>query len=250
MKTTWQVSTSSSTVFQGMGNIGGLTAGMAVDMDGDLQPDGSVLATRVAVPDASTTNLTVNSGPLMQVAAAFPVLDQVNQEEEGGQQFISGWPAYSFGSATFATWGGLSNVASLPFPASFTAANMVPGQLTSITSHVTSVANSPVYVPATVVTLMPQTINGTVAAVATAGSFTIYTVELAPYDFFPQFAVQGGQNMLVTNPLIVMVYADQNTQMTAGSPGVGTVARFTGVIFNDNGALQMDCTQAASGVAE
>jgi hypothetical protein len=34
------------------------------------------------------------------------------------------------------------------------------------------------------------------------------------------------------------------------APSAGSVARFTGVIFDDNGTLRMDCTQVSSGVAE
>jgi len=251
MSTTWSVTTNSSTAFQGIGNANGLTTGMAVDMDGILQADGSIMATRVAVPDPDTTDLVVNRGPLMQVASSVPVLNQVNQEEEGSQQYIDGWPAYNFGSATFATWGGISNTASLPFAASFDAANMVPGQMVAITSHVTNVGLYPEYVPATVITLMPQTINATVQAVETAGAFTTYTVELASYDFFPQFAVQGGQTTLLTNPLQVVVYVGQDTQMVnAGSLAAGSQQRFTGMIFNDNGTLRMDCTQVAGGVTD
>jgi hypothetical protein len=250
-KTMWRVDTNSTTAFQGVGNAGGLTAGVAVDLDGILQADGSVLATRVAAPDANTTNLVVNSGPLMLVAASAPVLNQVNQEAEGSLPFIDGWPVYSFGNATFATWGGLLNLASLPFAPSFNAADMVPGQMVAISSHVTDVGPYPTYAPAAVVTLMPQTINGTVQAVATLGAFTTYTVELQPYDLFSQFAVQGGQTTLLKNPLQVVVYADQNTRMVNGvSPVAGSVLRFTGVIFNDNGTLRMDCTQVTAGVAE
>lgn len=251
MSTTWRVSTDTSTAYQGIGNAAGLTAGMAVDLDGTLQTDGSVLATRIAVPDADTTNLVVNRGPLMQVASSVPLLLQVDQEAEGSQQFVDGWPDYNFSNAAFATWGGLSNVASLPFTPSFAAANMVPGQMVAVTSHVTAVAPYPALVPAAVMTLMPQTINGTVQAVATAGAFTTYTVELSSYDIFPQFAVQGGQTTLLNNSLQVVVYADQNTQMVnVGAIAAGSAVRFTGVIFNDNGTLRMDCTQVAEGVAE
>ena len=251
MNTTWRVNTNDNTAFQGIGNAGGLTSGMAVDLDGILQADGSVLAMRVAVPDADTTDLVVNSGPLMQVAAAVPVLMQVNQEAEGSQQYIDGWPVYNFSNATFATWGGIPNMASLPFTAGFDAADIVPGQMVAITSHVTALGPYPKYAPATVITLMPQTINGTVQAVGTAVAFTTYTVQLQPYDLFPQFAVQGGQTTLLTNPLQVVAYADQNTQMVnVESPASGSVLRFTGVIFNDNGTLRMDCTQVTGGVAE
>lgn len=251
--TVWTVNTNGSTVFQGVGNAAGLTTGMAVDLDGTLQTDGSVLAMRVAAPDPDTTDLVVNRGALMKVWSSAPVLYQVNQTAEGPQTGpqadILGWVAYNFSNATFATWGGISNAASLPFSASFNGANMVPGQMVAITSHVTTVAPFPAYVPATVITLMPQTINGTVEAIGAAGAFTTYTVQLAPYDIAPQFAAQGNQTTLLTTPSQVVVYTDPNTVMLIQA-GVGSVLRFTGVLFNDNGTLRMDCTQVAAGIAE
>jgi len=249
LNTTWTVETGANTVFQGIGNAAGLGAGMPVDIDGTLQADGSVLATRVAVLDADTTNLTMNSGPLMQVASSVPVLSQVNQLAEGSEQYVRTWPQYDFGNATFSVWGGLTNMASLPFGASFRASNLVPGQMVAVTTHVTDIPNGPNYTPATTVTLMPQTIDGTVTATATAGGFTTYTVQLAAYDMFPQFAVQGGQPTRLTNPSQVVVYADANAQ-TVGGGETNNLGRFTGVIFNDNGTLRMDATQVANGVAE
>lgn len=247
---TWNVSTNSSTVFQGIGNTDGLAAGMPVDLDGALQPDGSVLATRVAVPDPDATDLTVNIGLLREVDSSDPLLNQVAQEEEGPVQYeIIGWPEYNDSNTAFAIWGGLANLASLPFPASFSSANMVAGQMVLITTHATAVENYPTLVPATTTTLMPQTIDGTVQGMGTAGGFTTYTVQLAPYDFFPTFAVQGGQTTLLTNPQQVVVYADSNAQInTTATPGVGSLLRFSGVIFNDNGTLRMDCFAVADGV--
>jgi hypothetical protein len=54
----WQVTTSESTVYQGITGSSKLTAGMPVDMDAAIQPDGSLLAARIAVYDTNTTNLT------------------------------------------------------------------------------------------------------------------------------------------------------------------------------------------------
>lgn len=251
MSTTWNVNTNVTTTYQGIASAEGLTAGMAVDLDGVLAADGSVLATRVAVPDTDTTNLVVNQGPVIELQSSSPILQQVNQEADGSQQYIDGWGAYSFGDANFAIWGGLTNVTSLPFVASFAADKMVTGQMVAITSHVTSVGPFPTYVPATVVTLMPQTIDGVVRATGTASPFTTYTIQLAPYDVFPQFAVQGGQTTVLTSPSQVVVYTDQNTQtVDAGTPTEGSMLRFTGVIFNDNGTLRMDCTQIAGGVSQ
>jgi hypothetical protein len=248
--TVWNVTTNSSTVFQGIANLAGLTAGMPVDFDGELQPDGSLVATRVAVADPDTTDLVVNSGPLMQVEAAYPIVDQVSRESEGDEQYVDGWPQYNFNNTTFATWGGLSNVSSLPFAASFSGTNMVAGQMVAMTSHVTQPGGAPVAVPATTVTLMPQTVDATVDAVATQGGFTTYAVTLAGYDMFPQFAVQSGQTTLLTKPTQMVVYADQNTQVLSGGASSGNAARFTGVVFNDNGTLRMDCSQVMAGVTE
>lgn len=251
--TIWNVTTDGSTRYQGIGSAAGLAAGMAVDLDGTLQADGSVLATRVAVVDPDATDLVVNRGPLMKIWSTVPVLYQANQQAEGSQEGpqadLLGVGSYNFTNTIFSTWGGLTNVASLPFAASFGVANMVPGQMVAITSHVTSVASFPALVPATVVTLMPQTIDAAVEAVGTAGGFTTYTVGLAAYDLSRQFAAQGNQTTLLTDPSQVVVYVDQNTQVLS-APTVGSALRFTGVVFNDNGTLRMDCTQVSGGLAE
>jgi len=60
-------------------------------------------------------------------------------------------------------------------------------------------------------TLMPQTIDGTVAGSSTSGGFTDYTVSLAPYDLFPMLAVQPGQTTVENNPSQIEVYVDSNT---------------------------------------
>jgi hypothetical protein len=88
--------------------------------------------------------------------------------------------------------------------------------------------------------LMPQTIDGT-------ASGTEYTVTLAHYDLFPQFALQSGQ----ANPNTVKVYADSNTQtLNQASLSVGGVFRFYGLVFNDSGNLRMDCAKVNDGVTE
>jgi hypothetical protein len=98
---------------------------------------------------------------------------------------------------------------------------------------------------------VPQTINATVAATAIDGSFTTYTVELAPYDLIPNLAVQAGQTTVLTQPGTVVVYVDSSTQQHNTSPlAVGSVLRFNGLLFNDNGTLRMDCGQVNDGVAE
>lgn len=249
----WTIASNSSTVYQGISDFSGLTAGMDVDMDAALQADGSLLATRIAVNDTNTANLTVANGPLNFVAASIPVINFFAQETQG-YLYVGLLPAslpYNFGSATFQVSEQLDNLETLPFTPSFTAANMVAGQNVSITSHATSTNGGPTYVPAATITLMPQTINGMVSGVSSDGNFTTYTVTLAPYDLMPALAVQPGQTTLLQNPGTVVVYADGNTQVLNGaSTEVGQTLRFHGLLFNDNGTLRMDSDWVSTGVTE
>jgi hypothetical protein len=49
----------------------------------------------------------------------------------------------------------------------------------------------------------------------------------------------------------VVVYTDSNTQMlNSNALAAGSVMRFNGLVFNDNGTLRMDCGQLNDGVAE
>ena len=108
-----------------------------------------------------------------------------------------------------------------------------------------------VFEPLTTITLLPQTIDGVVTALSSEGNFTTYTVTLAPYDLFPNLAVQLGQTTLLRNPNTVVVYADSNTQMlNSGTVNVGGLLRFYGLVFNDNGTLRMDCAEVNDGVTQ
>jgi len=247
----WQVAAGADTVYQGIGGSAELVTGVAVDMDAVLQPDGSLLAKRIAVYDANPNNLSATIGPVTAVFGVGPVLYGFPTEDFGAQN--DDMYPFNFSSATFQISGQFGNLQTLPFPASFSATNMVPGQNIYATTHSLVLEPPPIDMPATTVTLIPQTINGTVTAIGSEGGFTTYTVTLAPYDLFPDLAVQlpGGQANLLTNPNTVIVYADINTQMLNTTPlAVGGVVRSYGLVFNDNGTLRMDCAQINDGVAE
>ena len=249
----WQVNLNSSTVLQGISAATQLTAGMPVDMDVAIQPDGSLTATRVSVISTDTTTLTVASGPLMMVSNAIPVTFLIGTAQQGYlPATINGFFGYvNFSGADFQAPDQFKNLASLPFNATFNSAHMVPGQNVTVTTQATVLVGGPTYSPLTTMALRPQTINGTVSAISSVGGFTTYTVTLAAYDLFPQFAVQPGQTTVLTNPNTVTVYADSNTQMlNQTSLSVGSVARFYGLMFNDSGNLRMDCAQINDGVAE
>jgi hypothetical protein len=250
----WRLSTSSSTVFQGIGGYSQLTAGMPVDMDAAIQPDGSLLATRISVEDTNTASLSIFEGPVEGVYAPTQEFSIVGREQQGyldANAYYDDSMPFSFGTAVFQTSAQLTNIQSLPFSASFNAVNMVAGQDVYLTSHALSAASGHLPIPATTITLIPQTINGTISAIGSEGGFTTYAVTLAPYDLFPALALQPDQSAELTNPNTVVVYADSSAQMLNTTPiAVGSVERFYGLVFNDNGTLRMDCAQIDNGVAE
>jgi hypothetical protein len=248
----WQVSSNGSTVFQGVSGASQLVAGMPVEIDAAIQADGSLLATRVAVYDTDTATLSISSGPLEETVASQPTGVALGVEQQGYLPEGIGSSSFNFSDAVFQTSSQLANLQNLPFSASFNAANMVPGQHIYFTANGTGYSGAfPGYFPVSTMTLLPQTINGTVGAVSTSGNFTTYTVALAAYDLFPNLAVQPGQANLLTNPGSVVVYADTSTQMlNVDPPAIGSLLRFNGLIFNDSGTLRMDCAQINDGVAE
>ena len=251
---TWSVQSSSSTVFQGVAAFSTLVPGMPVDMDVSIQEDGSLLALRVAVRDANPANLSVVSGPLLFVASSEPALSTFGLEEQGflfpGGSVFGGFE-FSLGNATYQISGQFTNLQSLPFASVFNAATIFAGQNVSVSAHAVALAGGPTFVPATTITLVPQTINGTVTAVGSEGSFTTYTVTLAAYDLIPALAVQPGQTTAITNPSSVVVYVDSNTQLlNTKQLAAGTVFRFNGLLFNDSGTLRLDCAQVNDGVPE
>jgi hypothetical protein len=251
---TVSASTNSATAFQGVSGASALTAGMFVNLDGAIQPDGSLLATRIEVEDSSAVN--DSSGPVMFVDNIVPAFQLYGRTELGALQTIGGQsgiyfdtPYFDVGNAAFNISGQLSNLQNLPFAPSFNAANMVAGQNVDVTSA-NFILSGGVGTPTNTITLVPQTVNGQILASQQSGGFTDYTVSLASYDLFPTLAVQQGQTTLLNNPSQMEVYVDSNTQPLNTQPlAVGSTLRFYGLVFNDNGTLRMDCAQVNDGVA-
>lgn len=243
---TLTLQTGAGTVFQGIGAFSSLTTGMDVILDAATQSNGSLLAKRVAVQD--TTALNVLTGPII-VHGPSPsdpnslIVDVLNVQHLGNDP--NDQPAnvqrYELESTTtYLTAGQFTNISSLPFPASFSAASLLLGQNIYVTSPAISLFAIPL-TPATAITLMPQTINGNIASVSSSGNFQIYTVNLAPYDLLTT----------VGTATQVTVYVDSNTKTLNSTPlAIGSPFRFNGLLFNDNGTLRMDCGQVNDGVTE
>jgi Domain of unknown function (DUF5666) len=244
------VSANSSTAYQGIGDFSGIGVGSLLDIDGDVQPDGSLLATRIAAYDPIALN--VMTGPLLFLDGSQPTFYSMGRQQQG-QTYASqpqslGVYSYS-GSTSFQVSGQFGNVANLPFAASFNASSMVAGQNISVFSQQITDYSGGQYTAATTMTLMPQTINGIVVGSSSNANFTDYTVSLAPFDLFPTLATQPGQATVLTIPSFVNVYVDNNTQMLNSQPiAPNGTFRFYGLVFNDNGTLRMDCAQVFDGV--
>jgi len=249
---TFTVVTNASTVYQGIGNFSALAAGMIVNLDLTLQSDGSLLATRIEVDDPSATN--VLTGPLGTVFGTQGVIVELGRtNEEFNQSAVPGGiiANYSFdGSTAFKLSGEIAVPSNLPFSPTFDSSRMFAGQNVSVASQVI-VTSGGTQTLATTITLLPQTINGTIFGVSSSGGFTVYSISLAPYDLFPILAVQPGQTTALQNPSSVEIYVDSNTRMlNSDAIAAGNVLRFNGPIFNDNGTARMVCQQVNDGVAQ
>jgi len=246
--TSLKVSINSATALEGVSGLDALAVGTFVNLDGAIQADSSVQATRVAVSDQSAVD--VRRGPILSVfRQATPVVNIEPIQGQGKDELADTEP-YDFSSTTFHISGELSNVQQLPFAATFNAATMVAGQNVYLSSPAfVTCCGAEFFAPASTMTLMPQTIDGTVLSTSTSGNFTVYAVILSDNDLFPGLATQPGQAQLLTQPNLVQVYVDGGTRMLNSDPvAAGSTLRFYGLVFNDQGVLRMDCAQINDGV--
>lgn len=247
------VKSDNNTVYQGVAGFSTLAAGTLANMDLAIQPDASLLATRIEVNDLTAPSATIGflQSPTSQPGefVTLPV------EFDGCTPYRSPSllcnPALTYDTKTvFSVSGQLGNLQSLPFSASLSASTIFAGQKLSVFSTGLPASGIP-SAAATTITLTPQTLNGTVTAVSTIGSFNVYTVALAGYDLIPVLQAYQLPASRLPNPGTVQAYADADTQLlNSTSIGVGSVLRFHGLVFNDNGTLRMDCAQIRDGVPE
>ena len=249
----WNVKTDNNTLYQGVAGFSTLVAGTLVNMDLAIQPDASLQATRIEVDDLAAPSSTI--GPFQSPASQPGQFITFLLEGVGCTDYPSSLRCDVFLQYDANTVFGISrqfdNLLSLPFAASFTASSIFAGQNVSAFSTGLPTSGTSSFATATTITLSPQTLNGTVTAVSTIGGFNVYTVALAGYDLIPALQPPLPPANRLPNPGTVMVYADVNTRLlNSTSIGVGSVLRFRGLLFNDNGTLRMDCAQINDGVPE
>lgn len=221
------LATDSNTVFQGFNALSDLTAGQIVDADVAQQSNGSLLATRIHLCAAKGQNLLL--GPVTaETGTPVTSFSQLVRQPMGPGSTATGttYTVSTTSSTTFGLAPQMGTLPTLPFTAAFNASTMFAGQnvavATASLTGTTAVAAS--------VTLAPQTVGGTVSAVASSGGFTTYTVML------PTGSALGS----LTGVSSVVVYVNNAAQMTNSTPiAVGSTVRFNGLLFKDAGTLRM-----------
>ncbi len=241
-----------STTYQGIDGLSSLLPDMLVDMDLAVQPDASLLATRVEAQDAASPMVVI--GPITYGPNLPQSGDLIMLPIQSGLCYTANPPYCNnefqyFSNTLFGVSGQFSNVQSLPFAPNFSASSLFLGQ--NISAYTPGTFSSPDYEGITTLDLAPQTIDGTVTAISETNGFTAYTVALAPYDAITTLAQSLVATDLLTNPNTIAVYADADTQLlNTSNVYTGGVTRFTGLVFDVNGALFMDCSQILDGVPE
>jgi hypothetical protein len=244
------VASNASTVLQGISGVSSLTVDELLYFDAAIQSDGSLLATRIEVDDPASPTALI--GPY-----EFPP-NPPNQfivfylQNNGCITAGACFNVFQYAATTlFGVSGEFSNVANLPFPATFAPATFVQGQ--NVAASTSGAFNTQTQAfPANTVILQPQTLNGTVSSVSNQNGFAVYTVSLAPYDIFPIFQnYHGLQSVPLNDPTTIVVYADTSTSFqNSGTVAAGSLIRFRGVVFDDSGNLRMDAATILDGVAE
>jgi hypothetical protein len=239
-------STSPATQYQGIAGLSSLKASMPVQIDTAIHPDGSLLATRVEADDP-----TAPYWGFGLVQSTYPPWGTFDFQSEWAGGFPSGWGPcgrYDTADSTFKVSGEFTNVNKLPFTPTFDLLSMFPGQNIAVFLS-TSACTSYPSPPADMVVLTPQTVNGTVWSLSSSNGFTVYNVTLAPDDMITNLQGLAGLYSPLKSPSTVFVYADSNTQLlNTDVINAGSVERFHGLLFDDNGTLRMDCDEIMPGV--
>jgi hypothetical protein len=231
--------TSSSTIFAGASGSAASPLGSFVDVDAALQADGSILATHIQTEGTSQ--------PYDMIGQALGYSDQIlassGREQQGpnlpnGTGFFDNNLQINPSTQFEISWPSGTAPTSLPFTPAFNATSILPGQnIATPIESLQSVGN--VFPIPNIVTLEPQTINGTVAAISNVNGQTSYQITLFNDDLIALFG----------SSQTVVAYSTAATHTITTSPlSVGATARVRGLLFDDGGTLRMVATEIEDGV--
>ena len=231
------LTTDGNTKFQGVSGLSALQTGEIVSADYAQEANGTLLAMRVRLFDRSAQDVFAGVVTGKTGAPVTSFTELVRQPIGPGMTYSSAAATYTMNvtsSTTFEIDPQLGTLPTLPVAAAFTASTIFAGQnVATVASAVSGTTAT-----ATTVTLLPQTIGGTVTAVTTTGGFTAYTVTLPSPSALAT----------LTGASTATVYLDNNSQrMTAAPIAVGATARFNGLLFSNGGSLVMYAGSCSDG---
>lgn len=252
---TFNVAIDPSISYQGSATASSLVPGALVNLDLALLPDASYAATRIEIDDPAATNL--NTGQIVQFDPSYNnYLTSTGIEQQGA--VLSTLPvsmgyAYEFGPSTaFLTSARLAPPEGLPFNPVFDGESLAPGQSIAIGSTDIALTGGHWTTP-TSITLVPQTLDGVIESVSNESGYTVYNVQLAPYDPIVQLNSPLGAAVTsrLNNAGNVVIYVPSSSSMLNTTPlAAGGTFRFDGLLFNDGGVLRMISDRVEDGVTQ
>ncbi len=227
--------TDTSTLLQGFTALAQLTSGQVVEVEYAQQTNGSLLAKRIELQSGMALNeimglvtATTGSPVTSFTQTARQWLGSSTASTTAGASYTVSVPA----SATFAISSQFGTLPPLPFTPTFSAGTLFAGQNVAVQASTLSGTAA----TAQTVTLLPQTIGGTVTAIGTSGSLTVYTITLT----------SGSAVAALTGATSMQVYTASTIQlMNSTTIAVGSTVRLNGLLFKNAGGLMMiagDCS--------
>lgn len=237
------INVNANTQYQGLSGFSALAVNALVEVDVQIQSDGSFLALRVEqqVPPNATATLLV--GPVTAVtgspATSFTMMVRQKIGPPPTATPVEADTITINGSTNFVMPGRFNNLTAgtPPFTPTFSASTLFAGQAVAVaTNGVTNNAAT-----ATTVAMAPQTIEGTITGALPPTCFLCW-------GQFTLTLPAGSWLATLTGQTKVTVYTNGNLQPINVSPvAVGGPVRFNGFLFKVNGSLVMVATVQADG---
>jgi hypothetical protein len=231
------ISASNSTVSQGVSDFSALPLNVPADVDVAIQPDGSLLATRIQLEYASALGTWI--GPLVATnpsGAYQNVLPRLWQEPANPTHTSNDYPfEFQFTANTlYQVNGAAYDLIDLPFTPTFAAfSDVTLGQGISVSWTTQQLFGSQPQTEARAATLMPRTFSGSITSVVAQRNYTAYTLALANNDFM----------VPLNNVTSITAYSNAGTRMEDGLLSTDMAVNLHGLLFSDYGVLLLVCDQ-------